>query len=104
MDASSKMTCSPMLKLRFSAVKRQRGNRTRHSHRLLDGETRDVDDTFSNGCEYPGDPKGEPAEVYNCRCTLISQIEGFEIEQAKSSPQLAEQDYEEWKHEHEVKK
>lgn len=41
-------------------------NRTRHSHRLLDGETRDVDDTFSNGCEYPGDPKGDPAEVYNC--------------------------------------
>lgn len=74
--------------------------RTRHSHRMLDGETRDVDDTFSNGCEYPGDPKGDPAEVYNCRCTLISQIEGFEFEQAKSSPQLAEEDYETWKHEH----
>lgn len=74
--------------------------RTRHSHRMLDGETRDVDDTFSNGCEYPGDPKGDPAEVYNCRCCLISQIEGFEFEQAKSSPQLAEQDYEEWKRRH----
>lgn len=75
--------------------------RTRHSHRMLDGETRDVDDIFSNGCEYPGDPKGDPAEVYNCRCCLISQIEGFEFEQAKTSPQLAEEDYETWKHEHE---
>lgn len=49
--------------------------RTRHSHRQLDGETiSDVDGTFSNGCRYPADPHGDPAEVYNCRCTLISQI------------------------------
>ena len=46
-------------------------NRTRDSHAALDGETVDVDDTFSNGLEYPGDPKGDPSEVYNCRCTLV---------------------------------
>jgi len=40
--------------------------RTRHSHREMDGETVDVGDSFSNGCEYPGDPAGPPEEVWNC--------------------------------------
>lgn len=40
--------------------------RTRHSHRLLDGEEIEVGGTFSNGCRYPGDPNGSPSEVYNC--------------------------------------
>ena len=44
--------------------------RTRHSHRRLDGETVAWDAKFSNGCRYPGDPRGKPAEVYNCRCTM----------------------------------
>lgn len=39
---------------------------TRRSHRFLHGERIPVDDIFSNGCEYPGDPYGAPAEVYNC--------------------------------------
>lgn len=49
-------------------------SRTRHSHRRLDGERRDPDEEFSNGCRYPGDPRGKPAEVYNCRCTLITHV------------------------------
>ena len=44
--------------------------RTRHSHRRLDGETVAWDAKFSNGCRYPGDPRGKPDEVYNCRCTM----------------------------------
>lgn len=52
-------------------------NVTRHSHRQLDGESVPVGETFSNGCEYPGDPSGPPEEVYNCRCTLISSLKGF---------------------------
>lgn len=46
--------------------------RTRESHRLLDGEIRELDEKFSNGLEYPGDPNGEPEEVYNCRCSLVA--------------------------------
>ena len=41
-------------------------SRTRHSHAVLDGETRPIDTPFSNGLMYPGDPDGSPEEVYNC--------------------------------------
>lgn len=27
---------------------------------------------------YPGDPTADPANIYNCRCTMIAQIKGFE--------------------------
>lgn len=46
------------------------GNRTRDSHRRLHGKTVDVDKPFPNGLMYPGDPKGKPEEVYNCRCSI----------------------------------
>lgn len=46
-------------------------SRTRDSHKHMDGEIVDTDEEFSNGLEYPGDPDGDPGEVYNCRCTLI---------------------------------
>lgn len=50
--------------------------RTRHSHRRLDGEVVDYDDEFSNGCRYPGDPRGKPGEIYNCRCTMAARVKG----------------------------
>lgn len=54
-----------------------RDNRVRHSHEMLDGEFVDEDEPFSNGLMYPGDPSGEPEEVYNCRCSLIYKVVGF---------------------------
>ena len=53
--------------------------RTRHSHRRLDGETRETEEAFSNGCLYPGDPRGAPHETYNCRCTLIASLPDFDL-------------------------
>ena len=50
--------------------------RTRDSHVRLDGEKVDVGQKFSNSCRYPGDPKGAPSEIYNCRCTLVAEVEG----------------------------
>lgn len=43
--------------------------RTRDSHRRVDGEIRELDEKFSNGLMFPGDPNGGAAEVVNCRCT-----------------------------------
>lgn len=43
--------------------------RTRDSHARVDGEIRELDEKFSNGLMYPGDPSGGAAEVVNCRCT-----------------------------------
>lgn len=52
-------------------------SRTRASHLDVDGETVGINDTFSNGLEYPADPSGEPEEVYNCRCSMRTEIVGF---------------------------
>lgn len=57
-------------------------SRTRHSHRRLDGEVVDYNEEFSNGCRYPGDPRGKPAEVYNCRCTMIANVKGVDTSDA----------------------
>lgn len=43
--------------------------RTRDSHARVDGEIRELDEKFSNGLMFPGDPSGSAAEVINCRCT-----------------------------------
>lgn len=51
--------------------------RTRDTHLAIDREEVGIDDEFSNGCRYPGDPSAPPEEVYNCRCTMISVVKGF---------------------------
>ena len=48
--------------------------RTRDSHAKLDGQIRDVDEPFDSELGkimFPGDPAAHPADVYNCRCTLV---------------------------------
>lgn len=48
-------------------------SRTRDSHMRVDGEIRELDEPFSNGLMYPGDPSGDAAEVVNCRCALLQR-------------------------------
>ena len=75
--------------------------RTRHSHRMVDGEIVDPNKKFSNGCRYPGDPDGPASEIYNCRCTLIAAIKGFEHDLSdtndRNTNKLKNMSYEEWK-------
>lgn len=55
-------------------------SRTREEHLALDGVTIDVDEPFENDfgeIMYPGDPDADPANVYNCRCTLVTVVDGF---------------------------
>lgn len=75
-------------------------NRTRHSHRQLDGERIENKESakFSNGCRYPGDPTARYAEICNCRCTVIAAVEGFETDDAERWSKLPKgMTYEEWK-------
>lgn len=50
---------------------------TRDSHADVDGEQVEVDKKFSNGLMYPGEPGGAPAEVYNCRCSMVSELKKY---------------------------
>jgi hypothetical protein len=47
--------------------------RTRESHQQVDGQVRELDEKFSNGLMFPGDPSGGAAEVVNCRCALLQR-------------------------------
>lgn len=80
-------------------------NRTRDSHIALDGESVPLDEKFSNGLMYPGDPDGKPSEVYNCRCRQIADVEG--VDQGKiddlslrNNYKLGSMSYDEWKSRH----
>ena len=46
---------------------------TRDSHRRVDGETRELEEKFSNGLMRPGDPDGDASEVINCRCACLTR-------------------------------
>lgn len=49
--------------------------RTRDSHREMDRESVGIDQPFSNGLMYPGDPNGPASEVINCRCTMLVRVD-----------------------------
>lgn len=74
---------------------------TRDSHRWVDGEIVGTDEQFSNGLDYPGDPYGKPAEVYNCRCTMIPIVDGIDPAAGlRENLEIDGMSYEEWKNEH----
>jgi len=73
--------------------------RTRDSHRALDEEMADMDQPFSNGLMYPGDPNMahiKPEEVYNCRCRYVTQFKRWPSTFTRSTEALGES-YEDWK-------
>ena len=77
--------------------------RTRHWHRQLDGVVVDNDEPFENEfgkIMFPGDPEADGANVYNCRCTLLAAIKGFELDvrdpNVRPMPKLGDMTYEEW--------
>lgn len=78
--------------------------RTRHEHRLLDGVKIPLDEKFvveGEEIRYPCDPTASPHMVWNCRCTIISKVKGWQsmAEAHRSSQKLEEEelDYDSWK-------
>ena len=55
-------------------------SRTRHWHAELDGVEVGVDEPWENEfgkIMFPGDPSADPANVYNCRCSMAAKVIGF---------------------------
>lgn len=63
-------------------------DRTRDWHEDLNGDEREIDEPFENTIVtkngsyrdkimYPGDPDADPANTYNCRCTLTYKVVEF---------------------------
>lgn len=78
--------------------------RTRHAHRMLDGQLADVDKPFKSELGpimFPCDPSADPANVYNCRCTIAAKVisiggvkvEGSVNEDAKKANRKTSQDF-----------
>ena len=81
--------------------------RTRHEHRLLDGQKVEVDKPFKvDGVEirFPGDPTAPGYLIYNCRCTVIGVVKDSDLdleglEGMERDNRLGDMSYEEWKEE-----
>lgn len=57
-------------------------NRTRDSHQKMDGIMVEVDQPFvtplGSKMQYPGDTAGgKPGDIWNCRCTMVYEYEGY---------------------------
>lgn len=81
-------------------------SRTRHEHRLLDGQEVDVGEPFiMDGfkIKYPGDPAAPAHLLYNCRCTVIAKVKGVDFDvsdKTQRDDKIGDMSYEEWKGEH----
>lgn len=68
--------------------------RTRAWHTDLDGVEVGLDEPWSNEygeIMYPGDPSADPANVYNCRCSIRSIVQGFKRNE-EEVPDITEED------------
>lgn len=76
-------------------------NRTRHEHRILDGQERGVDEPFEvDGYDimYPGDPSAEGFLIWNCRCSTRAVVSGWDRKSValRSDEEIGRMSYEEW--------
>jgi len=76
---------------------------TRFTHRQCDGVVVEVGKKFPNGLLFPGDPNGEPSEVYNCRCVITAVVDGQNYdfkERNNRIDRMGNMSYSDWKNSH----
>ena len=81
-------------------------NRTRHEHRLMHGQRRNVGEPFEvSGVKimYPAQTgsfmsiENAPQElIWNCRCTILAFVKGYEHDTIKHSDKMGKMTFEEW--------
>lgn len=78
-------------------------NRTRDEHRDLDGQMVMPDEQFEIGGKkimFPGDPDADPSLVYNCRCTMTTELDDYPSSFTRRVQEdgsiIADQSYREW--------
>lgn len=76
---------------------------TRWQHRELDGQKRPINKPFNiDGYTimFPGDPTAHPSMVYNCRCTLVGDLDDYPAEYERydniNGKPVKEMTYKEW--------
>lgn len=76
--------------------------RTREAHEELDRVQVPYDEPFENEIGqimYPGDPDADPANTYNCRCTIAEVVKGFKKKEDAKEEEAEEQETEPLEHE-----
>lgn len=78
--------------------------RTRTTHQMLDGQKVPINKPFrvdDYTIKYPGDPHAHPSMVYNCRCTLVGDLDSYPSEYERydniNGKPIKNMTYEEWK-------
>lgn len=81
-------------------------NRTRHEHRMMHGQRRNVGEPFEvSGVKimYPAQTgsfmsiENAPQElIWNCRCTLLAFVKGYEHDTITHSDKMGKMTFEEW--------
>ena len=78
-------------------------NRTRHAHRQMHGQRTTVDKPFHTPdgytIMYPADSTGDSdapqKEIWNCRCTLLAWVKGYEHDKLTDSDKMT-MSFEDW--------
>lgn len=79
--------------------------RTRDAHQELDGQTAEINEPFDSmlgPIDYPGDPKADDANIWNCRCTLGYEYKEYPKANSTrrdniSGEEIEDMTYREWK-------
>ncbi len=81
-------------------------NRTRHEHRMMHGQRRKVGEPFevdnikimypAQTGEFRGISDIPQQMLWNCRCTILAYVKGFEHDTIKKSDKMGKMSFEDW--------